>query len=429
MNTQGTEWFHRIYGKTNKRVAYRPKDFLDYALMCAVCALVIHVVYGASSPVGAVGIVLCAAALVMFPVRNGWAPGVPIVLRRPQEVLYSIVYKLLNLKRWYFAALAVLLLESWLISITPTWPHHVELMRTIAFWLFYLHLGAITAYRTWILVVHLQRRETVREILMQTAWKRKLEEQPNIVLEILHAYATGLLAHILLIAPWFLVITWLDFSVLFLAATCVLNVYVHVRFLKVINAWFYRDHWLAHNSEFEFVYLHGPHHDAIPSGLIGVAGNGHLEGVLRHSIGAPAPFFNPFIAALVYSFEVQGDIEAHQFIPGMYPKANLDYQKITQHSLHHFGMLEPYGFGLNIAQPDANPEFTARFKVLPEELKNGIRLDEALTGYRWANPKHAQYLDLVRRYEGPTQASTAESAPSKQASDDTHASNRITEDA
>lgn len=399
MKTLDAKYFNQLYGEQNRRVAFRNTDFFDYAIMCVACAGLIHLVYGAASPVGIVGIALSAAMLLTFPIRHGWAPAVPLLLRQPQEVLFSLVYKLLNLKALYFIALGVLLLENWLISLTPDWPHYTDLMRKIGYFLFYLHLGGITVYRTWSLIVHLRRRDLVKEILLQTAWKRKLEEQPNIVIEIVHAYFTGLLAHILLIAPWYLVITYFDFSVLFLVVVCALNFYVQMRFLKIINVWFYRDHWLGHNSRFEFVYLHGTHHDAIPSGLIGVAGNGFLEGFMRHSMGVPAPFFNPLVAVLIYTFEVQGDIEAHQFIPGMYPRANIEYQKITQHSLHHFGMLEPYGFGLNVDQPDVNKDFAAKFSILPDELKNSIKLDERMTDYKWDNPKHRQYLDIVSRYE------------------------------
>jgi hypothetical protein len=70
------------------------------------------------------------------------------------------------------------------------------------------------------------------------------------------------LAHIVLIAPWYLVIKYASFSVILLPIVCAINVFVQVKWLKAINAWFYRDHWLGHNSEFEFVFLHGTHHDA-----------------------------------------------------------------------------------------------------------------------------------------------------------------------
>lgn len=408
METADTDRFHQLYGKPSRRVAYKSSDFLDYALMSLACAALVYAVYGPRNVVAWVGIAACAWMLVAFPLRHGVEWSAPLVARRPQELLYLFIYKLRNLKPLYFVAVAVLAVENLVIWLTPQWPHYVELMRKIGYGLFYLHLGAITLYRTYSLVVHLRRRELVREILLQTSWKRRIEGR-NVAFEIWHAFFTGLLSHILLVAPWFLVITYCNFSVLLLPFVCAANFYVHAQFLKIINEWFYRDHWVAHNAELEFVYVHGTHHDAIPSGLIGVAGNGHIEGFLRHSIGVPAPFFNPLVATFVYSFEVHGDIEAHQFIPGMYPKANIEYQKLTQHSLHHFGMLEPYGFALNVDQPDADKDFAANFKILPDELKNSIRLDQALNGYTWENRKFREHLALIVRYE-PAQDARADAA-------------------
>src|SRR5690349_14008430 len=152
----------------------------------------------------------------MFIVRHGIEFRVPVILRRPQDVLYMFAYKLRNLRPMYFIALGLLLLENVLIAATPNLPHHVELMRTIAFYLFYAHFISITAYRTAILIDHLAKRELVREVLMQTPWKRIVNEKTSITLEIAHAYCTGLLTHIILIAPWYLVISYFSFSVIFL---------------------------------------------------------------------------------------------------------------------------------------------------------------------------------------------------------------------
>src|SRR5262249_9318867 len=154
-------------------------------------------------------------------------------------------------------------------------------------------------------------------------------------LEIMHAYVTGLLAHIILIAPWYLVITQASFSMIFLPVVCLINVVVHVKWIKVINAWFYRDHWLGHNSELEFLFLHGMHHDAIPSALIAVGENGFLEGFMRYTIGAPDPFYNPVVSFLVYMYEVANDMYTHQYIPGVFPRLPRKFIEIAQHSTHH----------------------------------------------------------------------------------------------
>jgi hypothetical protein len=399
MNVPDKEYFHRIYGKERTRIAYRKSDFVDYMVMCGLCVLCIYLAYGGSHPITLISAVLALWMMFVFPKRHGWEISVPLLLRRPQDVVHMLVNKVRNIKWMYFFALAVLLLENYLIYLTPGLPHYTEEMRILALSLFYIHVIGITLYRTYIYFDHLRKKELVREILMQTVWKRQLERQPNITVEITHAYITGLLAHVLLIAPWFLVINYFKFSVVFLLAVCAINVFTQARFLKVVNAWFYRDHWLSHHSELEFVYLHGSHHDAIPSGLIGVAGSGMLESLTRHGLASPATFFNPIIAMLVYTYEVKGDIEAHQFIPSVYPNANIEEQRINQHSLHHFGSLEPYSYGISVEQPGVSPEYIKTLAYLPYELKNAIKLDEALDGYEWNNKAHANYLELVAKYE------------------------------
>jgi len=269
--------FHKLYGTKQPRAVYYKRDFLDYALMLVLSALVVGGSYGFGHVLSMAGLALCAFALAMFITRHGIALGVPLILRRPQDVLYMFVYKLRNLKPVYLVALGLLLLENVLIAATPGLPHYADQLRTVALYLFYIHLISLTGYRTAILIAHLAKKELVREILMQTPWKRVIGQKTNITLEIVHAYCTGLLTHIILIAPWYLVIRHAKFSVLFLPVVCVINIIVHMKWMKAINGWFYRDHWLGHNSEVEFVFLHGSHHDAIPSAMIAVLA-GEVEG-------------------------------------------------------------------------------------------------------------------------------------------------------
>jgi hypothetical protein len=345
-----------------------------------------------------VGLALCAFTLAMFVVRHGVEFRAPMILRRPQDVLYMFVYKLRNLRPAWFIALGALLLENFLIAATPNLPHHVELMRTVAHWLFYAHFMSITIFRTAILIDHLAKKELIREVLMQTPWKRIVNEKTNITLEISHAYVTGLLAHILLIAPWYLVITHASFSALFLPAVLLINVIVHAKWMKAINSWFYRDHWLGHNSELEFIYLHGMHHDAIPSALIAVGENGFLEGFMRYTIGAPDPFYNPVVSFLAYMYEVANDVYTHQYIPGVFPRLPREFIEIAQHSTHHFGKLEPYGFAMKAEQLSMTGGFEKVMR-LPDELSNSIKLDEELTGFRWDNPTYRKTLSLYDKYQ------------------------------
>jgi hypothetical protein len=401
MKTNDPAIFHKLYGPKKPRAVYYKKDFLDYALMIVLSALVAGLSYGFRQVMSIVGFALCAFTLVMFITRHGIEFRVPVILRRPQDVFYMFVYKLQNLKPLYFIALGLLLLENVLIAATPNLPHHVELMRTIALYLFYIHFIAITVFRTAILTDHLAKKELVREVLMQTPWQRVVKEKTNITVEIIHAYCTGVLTHIVLLAPWYLVITYSRFSVIFLPVVCSINIFVHLRWLKVINAWFYRDHWLGHNSEFEFIFLHGTHHDAIPSGLIAVAENGFLEGFLRFAIGSPVPFYNPVIAFLVYTAEIQKDIEAHQYIPGVFPRLPRATMEVSQHSTHHYGPIEPYSFGVKLDQSGVSEEYKRSFSrlLIPDELVNSAKLDEELTGFKWDNPTYRRTLSLYDKYQ------------------------------
>ena len=398
MHTIDRDVFHKLYGPKKPRAVYYKKDFCDYLLMIMLCGSVIIVSYGLVSPMSILGLGLCTFTVSMFMARHGVEFTMPVVLARPQELLYLFFYKLQNLKPVYFVALAMLVLENVLIAATPNFPHHANEVRKAALYLFYGHFLSITAYRTAILIEHLRKKHLVREVLMQTAWQRVIKEDTNITLEIFHAYVTGILSHIILIAPWYVVITHVRFSLIFLPVTFAINIAVHVKWIKVLNEWFYRDHWLGHNSELDFIYLHGAHHDAIPSGLIAVAENGFLEGFLRHTIGYPSAFYNPLATFLLHTSEIKKDIDVHQYIPGIFPRMKRELMEIAQHSTHHYGSLEPYGFGLNFDHPSVTAEIRKAYQNTPDSLKYSIRLDQALTGFKWDNPTFRRILDLYDKY-------------------------------
>jgi hypothetical protein len=391
--------FHQLFHRSKPRVVYYKKDFLDYVVMICITALVICFSYGAGHIMSLVGLGLCGLMVITFASRHGVELRIPLIVRKPQEIVYTLSYKLQNLKAVYFVALGMLLLENVLIAATPNLPHHVELMRRIFLWLFFIHFLSISAYRTLILVAHLLKRELVREVLMQTPWRRVVNQKTNITLEIVHAYCTGLLTHIVTMAPWYIVIVASRFSVIFLPITLIASVFLHLRWSKVFNAWFYRDHWLGHNSEFDFVFLHGPHHDAIPSGMIAVAENGFLEGALRFIVGAPISLYNPLISFLIFSTEVPIDIIGHQYIPGVFPRLPRKVLEEFQHSTHHYGPLEPYSIASRIDRTNVSPGARGALFWIPEEVKASIELDEELTGFNWDNPTYRRTLSLWDKYQ------------------------------
>lgn len=404
--------FHRLYGVRKPRTCYYRRDFLDYSLMLLATALVAGLSYGFRHGMALASFVLCAFLFSTFIVRHGVELRVPLIVRRPQDLLYMVVYKLQNLKPVWFIAIGLLLLENVAIGATPNLPHHVEWMRTIALWLFFAHFAGITVFRTAILVDHVAKKELVREVLMQTPWKRTINRKTNINLEMVHAYVTGLLAHIVFIAPWYLVITHVKFSLLFLPVVFILNVLVELRWTKTINRWFYRDHWLGHNSEFEFLFFHGMHHDAIPSAMIAVGENGFLEGFTRNTVGSPVPFYNPVAAVLIMTYEIVNDMQTHQYIPGVYPRLPKWFMAIAQHATHHFGQLAPYSFAMKTNQPGfADKVQQSGLRLLPDELNNSIALDEELTGFVWDNPTYRKTLSLYERYNKRKAVRPAGGAP------------------
>lgn len=390
---------HRLYGRSRPRIAFQKKDFPDYLLMILLTAGVIYIAYGLNSVMFLIGTALCAFMIAAFPLRHGVGFGVPVVVRRPQDVLYMAVYKLLNIKPFYLFALALLLLENGFIYLTPGLPHHVELMRAIATGLFYVQFIAVSLFRTAMLFSHLQKKDLVREFLGQTAWKRAITRQPSIGLQIVHAYCTGLLAHMLLVAPWYMVIRYFNFSLIATPVVIIVNAITYVKYMRSYSMWFYRDHWLGHNSELEFIYLHGAHHDAIPSGLIGVSGNGHLEGLLRHTVGVPTAFYNPVFAFILYTWEIQLDMRNHQYIPGIWPQLPRWFHETAQHSTHHYGRLEPYSIGLKFGEPELPADGKQRFSIFPQNAMNSINLDEELSGFEWDSPRYRHFLHLYDKYQ------------------------------
>jgi hypothetical protein len=399
--------FHKIYGSRRSRVAYRKTDLLDYTLMTLLCVLVIGAAYGTNSVMTYLGVALCVALNLMFPLRHGFAIGKSVVLRRPLEVLYMFLYKLRNMQPMLFVAVAIFALDNFLIAKTPDWPHQTELMGTIALYLFFIHFIGVSLFRTVVLFSHLRNTPLIRDVLMQTSWKTLVATNPSISLHLVHACFTGLLTHLILIAPWYFIITHAQFSVLTLAAVFVLNVVTHYHYMKGYNAWFYRDHWLAHNSELEFLYLHGTHHDAIPSALIGVSGNGHLEGFLRHTLGNPMPLYNPILAFLLYTLEVVQDMRMHQYIPGVFPRLSRRDHETSQHSTHHYGHLEPYSIGLKLPLPTQSKAV----EFPPREILNSIALDEQLTGFKWDNHRHRQFMKLFDQYQGDSREQGPDAQP------------------
>ena len=97
--------FHKLFGVKRPRISYQKKDFLDYTLMTLVSAFVIYFSYGPNYLMSAVGIVLCVFMIIVFSIRHGLELRTPLILKRPQDLLYMIVYKIQNMKLMYIFAI------------------------------------------------------------------------------------------------------------------------------------------------------------------------------------------------------------------------------------------------------------------------------------------------------------------------------------
>ncbi|MBQ4813826.1 hypothetical protein A7985_22635 [Pseudoalteromonas luteoviolacea] len=398
MSNVEVEKLHQLKGEKKVRVAYQKKDFLDYSIMSLICAVLCGYVYGWSSIVALIGYGLCVFMVVSFALRLGVKVVVPLIIRKPSELFYMFANRIKGINAMVYCGFGLLVLENVVIALTPDWPHMTETSRKVAIYLFYIHFSVITVFRTVIFVDHIRKRDKVQNFLMETAWKRRVSTKFKLNLELVHGYFTGVFTHIVTLAPWYFIITHFNFSILFLPLVCYLNLKIAKRVNEYSSYEFYREHWLCHNREFDFVYLHGPHHDAIPSGMIAVGGNGHLEGILRLTIGYPDVYYNPLIVFYQKSLAIIFDIKSHQYIPGVFPVLGKEANHVLQHSIHHMGKLEPYSLAVKIDQPDVSERVKRMAKNSPYSLRNSIFLDEKLNNYKWENSNYRRYISLYDKY-------------------------------
>jgi hypothetical protein len=403
--------FHQMFGPASRRIAYRKSDFIDYMIMILFVGAIIVLTYRSVPWLALTGIGLCLFLVIAFPIRHGFALTKPAILRTPLDILYSLTYRFKNITWVFIVALAVIAADNLFIILTPDLPHQTELMRTIALWLFFAHFLIVSSYRTLILVSHMHKHDRVREFLMETTWKKTLIQQPSVYFHLIHAWTTGILTHLVLIAPWYIIIMYTNYSVISFALILAINIIVHYFHMQGYPRWFYREHWVGHQTEFDFIYMHGTHHDAIPCSLIGVSGNGILEGFLRDAVGNPMALYSPVVAFCLHTVEVVQDMRMHQYIPGIYPQLPRWFHEVSQHSTHHFGRLEPYGIGLRLK--GGRDQLDGRkMNFPPIEVLNSIELDEALSEFVWDNPRHRRFLALYDRYQPDPHKTDETSEPS-----------------
>lgn len=257
-------------------------------------------------------------------------------------------------------------------------------------WVIWTPFVAITCFRAFILVAHLLRASHVRDF-MESSPLKKTVAVSSIHNHIVHAFVTGMLSHLSLVATtaWFYLLTdpsYLREALLLVGFLTWRLIASRLRKRKILenggtitHSLFYKNHATAHHSRFFFTVFHGHHHDALPSALIGSAGGtGFLENTDRAFIWLD-PLYSMILLHYALAVDIVIDMVVHQYIPGVFPFVKVTVKASAHHAFHHFGSLRPLGMIF-----DGYAE--------PQDFKNGYKPDSVLT--RW-------FLEQAARYEGP----------------------------
>jgi hypothetical protein len=260
-------------------------------------------------------------------------------------------------------------------------------------WIVWSPFLIITAFRFLILLSHWKRAQHVRAVLESSPIRGTIAGI-SINNHIFHAFVTGVLSHLCLIAPCALFFaltepTYLR-EALLIALTLVwfripaltksprlLRSQSVLAHQKAYFDLFYHSHDIAHRSRFYFGVFHGHHHDAIPTSLIGCAGGtGFLESSDR-SLTWLDPLSSVVLTQFNWAVSIVLDMLAHQYIPGVFPFSKTIVAGSMHHAAHHFGSLHPLGM------------FTQRYKD-PNDVRSG---------YDSRNFRIQWYLDTVALHE------------------------------
>ena len=148
-------WLHNLdSAKVRTRMTNARRDFLDHAIMLALCVATARMLFGRSSSSTAAGddgdsgrtdgggdgdgdaadarvvvtatTVISAFMLLAFALRHGVELSVPVLVQRPLEAVRCLLYKLENLRFPVVLCAGTRCLEQAVIQMTPTWEHHSE---------------------------------------------------------------------------------------------------------------------------------------------------------------------------------------------------------------------------------------------------------------------------------------------------------------
>eukprot|EP00756_Hemistasia_phaeocysticola_P045985 Hpha_TRINITY_DN19744_c0_g1::TRINITY_DN19744_c0_g1_i1::g.21853::m.21853 len=382
-------WHHSLHSKPKTRMSYNGADVGDYAFMLLATHTVAIAFFGEDHPFIPLSMWACVILFCLFPVRHGATWRVPLVLSAPWELVEGVLlYRVRNIRPAPLVAVGTACLEQAVIAATPHWPHYSEEYQAAAWAMFYGVFALVTAVRVVALMAHVWKRGHVFEFLADTHWGSKLGTKGGArgLADLSHAFCTGVSCHLLAMCPLYLMLS-LPCSVVVLpfrlaVDACMLQQWWGGDFAD----WLYRDHWVCHHSEAAFVYLHAPHHDAIPVSLMAAHDTGMLEGFLRFAIGQPDAYLNPLLAVAIFGFSVVADMVFHQYVPGVFPYSSNVVRYGHHHMEHHFLSLHPLGPGFE-HPPDGN-------------LSNDVRIDQRLGGYKPDNAVWTWFCERAKQIEG-----------------------------
>ena len=336
-------------------MTYSAADLGDYAVMLCLCVLVAASCYGwGSGPTWACGL-LALGLGVCFVWRHGavgWRLWPEALCRDPGDALGVLWDRGAAALRHgpFVGTLVLCATEQMVIAQTPHWPHGGALAAGLLNALFWGGFGAVTAVRLGFFGAHVASRDALFTFLAASPWRKSLGRAAgpgagwSRAVHLCHALATGVLCHLLALGPLYVMLQRVRFSLL-LAPLRVAADGLLLRWWMGgdFNAWLYRDHWVCHHSTWAFVYLHGPHHDAIPVSFMAAHDTGMLEGFLRFAWGVPDTYMSPLVAVPMFSVSVVADMVFHQYVPGIVPYSKAVARSGFHHAEHHFLSLWPLG--------------------------------------------------------------------------------------
>eukprot|EP00746_Dinoflagellata_sp_MGD_P155717 gnl/MRDRNA2_/MRDRNA2_85526_c0_seq1.p1 gnl/MRDRNA2_/MRDRNA2_85526_c0~~gnl/MRDRNA2_/MRDRNA2_85526_c0_seq1.p1 ORF type:complete len:417 (-),score=33.81 gnl/MRDRNA2_/MRDRNA2_85526_c0_seq1:131-1381(-) len=345
------DYYHKLHQAPKTKMSYTPSDFGDYVIMLALTAALVRLAWGTDHICTTVAYMVCTFLFGAFIVRHGCVLRLPFILSEPFGLIRHVLHELDNIRAEWLLSVAALCFEQALIQWTPEWPHMTDAYGYMSWYIFHGCFAAVTVARTVFFVAHIWDRRKVFDFLQRSPWQ-KIIGKPSAPLELvhlLHAYATGLLVNTLGATPGFLLMCTCQRSMLLAPFRIIAERQLLRRWnTRTVSGVFYRDHWLLHHLRLSFIYLHGPHHDAIPVSFIAAHEGGMLEELLQYSIIDPVTFFTPFHFNWVWWKSVYSQMVEHQYVPGVMPYTAFVREHEVHHAEHHLYGLWPLGDGTKI---------------------------------------------------------------------------------